>query len=174
MIRGLILSGAVLVASAGVSRAQLTPEEAEARLHARQVQEAATTRPADAEELADLHQTVAKLRTENAALKARVSDLEGELKARPVQPAATTKTTNAREKVKIGMTEAEADAILAKYRKHIDVETATGKTITWYNDIPTYRVYIGTTTHYQARTGTREVVIVSLDFQDGKVSAIVH
>lgn len=112
-----------ILAFAPVAAAQLSVDEANARLAERQKAHAAAgaaTQPASAEVI-ELRQVIAELRSENAKLRVEVADLKAQLQRRSAIPAAATQPAAKQKPGMItdpaallhnGMTVAEAEAAL--------------------------------------------------------------
>ena len=144
-MRGVVAAIITVVVFVPTAFAQLSPEEAQARLAERRAR--AATRPAS-DEVAELRSIVAQLRAENVELKALVANLRSELKARPIiasahaaKPDAAKLAIDPNTALRIGMTLADAEAAL-------------GTKLTPQGSNPNGSIY-----HCQVQGGTENVAI---------------
>ncbi len=89
---------------------QVSPEEAQARLKARQA--SASSQPS-ATVLSEYKQIVAELQAENHQLKVKIARLEEELKTRPPKP--QMPKADLGHEIKIGMTTSEVDQVVGTF-----------------------------------------------------------
>lgn len=95
-----ILILALILAFPGLSHAQLSVEEAQARLQAKQAERGATkpaTRPAETDEVRELRQVLAQLREENATLRKELAEAK-----KPEKPVATKPADKKKSKLAEG------------------------------------------------------------------------
>jgi regulator of replication initiation timing len=134
------------------------------------------TRPAATSPAAE----VAELRRENAALRAEIAELRKQLSGTATtgaKPKVEVTATNWREHLKVGMTEAAANAVFdaipkAKhetFRKRVIAVDATGQTVTWTATASGQRTVVN---NQVVGLPPKSVRLCTIFYEDGRIVEI--